>query len=368
MNNDHASGSVSLKPLTVGRRRLGALLGGVSAAALASGMPGASWAEMPNLAGTKLVFASWGGIYQNTQKAAFCDPFAKATKATIIQDGPVDYAKFRVMVKSGSPTWDALDVEAAFLLAGAPDDLFEKIDTKIVDVSRLEPKYVNEYGAGTIVWSYTLGYSLTTYTESNRPRSWADLFDVKKFPGRRMLRDRAVPMLEIALLADGVPMDKLYPLDVDRAFRKLDTVRKDAVFWTTNSQCQQLLADGEVTMGVINNGRLFDLVQKGLKLGIEWNQSLQAVDYLVVAKGSKNVAAAMALINYSTLPEVQAHIANAMANSPTNPAAFALIEEKVKPWMSTNPAYAKISGLINEAYWRDNLKDLTERWTKWKLG
>ena len=349
---------------SIGRRKLGAL--GLSAGLLASAIPERSQAQ--ELSGTRLVFASWGGIYQNSQKVAFCDPFAKKTKATIIQDGPVDYAKYRVMIKSGAPTWDALDVEAAFLLAGAPDNLFEKLDTKIVDVSRLDPKYVNEFGAGIIVWAYTLGYSLTTYNETNRPRSWTDLFDVKKFPGRRMFRDRAVPMLEIALLADGVPMDQLYPLDVDRAFRKLDTVKQDVVFWTTNSQCQQLLADGEVTMGVINNGRLYDLVQKGSKLGIEWNQSLRAVDYLVVAKGSRNVAAAMALINESTLPEAQAKISNAMATAPTNPSAFALIDENAKPWMATNPAYEKASMLINEAYWRDNLRDLSDRWTKWKLG
>jgi len=367
MDDNDAPPFPTATPL-IRRRRFGALVGGALAGAMTSALPESSAAQPANLAGTKLVFASWGGVYQNTQKAAFCDPFAARTKATIVQDGPVDYAKYRVMIKSGAPAWDALDVEAAFLLSGGPDNLFEKLDTKIVDVSRLEPKYVNEYGAGVIVWAYTLGYSLTAYNEANHPRSWADLFDVKKFPGRRMMRDRVVPSLEIALLADGVPMENLYPLDVERAFRKLDTVKQDAVWWTTNSQCQQLLADGEVTMGVINNGRLWDIMKKGSKVGIEWNQSLKAVDYLVVAKGSKNVAAAMALINESTLPESQAVIANAMATAPTNPAAFALIDEAAKPWMATNPAYDKFSMLINEAYWRDNFKELSDRWAKWKLS
>src|SRR5262249_42464318 len=154
---------------------------------------------------TKLVFTSWGGVYQNMQKEAFCEPFSKKTGATVVQDGPVDYSKYRIMVKSGNPTWDVLDVEAAFLQSGLTDGLFEKIDPKIVDLSRVDPKFVHEYGVGADVWAYTLGYSLTTFNEGNRPRSWADLFDLKKFPGRRMLRDRVVPMMEIALLADGVP-------------------------------------------------------------------------------------------------------------------------------------------------------------------
>jgi putative spermidine/putrescine transport system substrate-binding protein len=368
MNNSTASACASSSPRLLDRRGFNKLLGGVSAGALLSGLPGTALAAAPDFAGTKLVFAGWGGIYQNAQKAAFCDPFARETKAAVVQDGPVDYAKFRLMVQSGAPAWDVVDVEAAFLVGGIADGLFEKIDTTVVDTSRIDPKFVSPYGVGAIVWAYTLGYSLTTYSEANRPRGWADLFDVKKFPGRRMLRDRVVPMLEIALLADGVPGDQLYPLDVERAFRKLDTIKDSVVWWTTNSQCQQLLSDGEVTMGVINNGRLFDLVQKGSKLGIEWNQSLQSIDYLVVSKGSRNVAAAMALVNESTLPEAQAKVSNVMATAPTNPSAFALIDEKAKPWMATNPAYAGTSILINETYWRDNFRKLTDQWTKWKLG
>ena len=364
MRNKDVRPSVPSGAPMLGRRGFNAL----SAGTMLAGLPRASQAQGQSFAGTKLIFAGWGGVYQNAQKAAFCEPFAEKTKAVIVQDGPVDYAKYRVMIKNGAPTWDVLDVEAAFLLSGIPDGLFEKIDTKLVDTSRVDPKYVNEYGIGTIVWSYTLGYSLTAFTEQNRPHSWADMFDSQKFPGKRMFRDRVVPMMEIALLADGVPGDQLYPLDIDRAFRKLDTIKKDVVWWTTNSQCQQLLADGEVVMGIINNGRLFDLIQKGSKLGIEWNQALQAVDYLAVSKGSHNRDAAMALINESTLPAAQVKVSEIMATAPTNPAAFPLINDKVKPWMATNPAYAKTSILINEAYWRDNLQALSMRWTKWKLS
>jgi putative spermidine/putrescine transport system substrate-binding protein len=359
---DERPGSRFLLP-RLGRRGVGILLAG-GAATLAR----PALAQLPGLRGSRLVFASWGGAYQNAQKEAFCEPFARRTGATVIQDGPVDYAKYRVMMRSGAPTWDVMDIEAAFLVGAAPDGLFERIDTSIVDTTRLDPKYVHEYGVGTIVWSYTLGYSKTTYPGTNVPQGWADLFDLRRFPGRRMLRDRAVPMLEIALLADGVPADRLYPLDIDRAFRKMDTIKQSSVFWSTNSQCQQLLADGEVTMGVINNGRLYDLVKKGLPLGVVWNQSLQAVDYLVVPKGSRNRAAAMELIAESTTPAAQASTANAMATAPTNPAAFAAIEEAAKPWMSTNPDYASTSLLIDETYWRDSLRPLSERWNRWKLA
>ena len=345
------------------RRRLTALL------AASAGLPRVASAQGARpFENARVVFASWGGAYQNAQKAAFCEPFSKATGAAVVQDGPVDYAKYRVMLKSAAPAWDVVDVTIDFLYSGAPDGLFEKIDTKAVDISRIDPRYVNEYGVGDIVWSYNLGYSTASYPGDNRPRSWADLFDLQKFPGRRMLRDRVAPMLEIALLADGVPGDKLYPLDVDRAFRKLDTIKQQSVFWTTNSQSQQLLVDGEVPLGVIINGRLYDAVQKGAKLAMEWNQALQSVDYLVVSKGSRNRDAAMALIDQMTTAEAQAKVANDMALAPTNPAAFALIKDTVKPWLATNPDYQANSVLVNEAYWRDNLKALSDRWTAWKLS
>lgn len=318
--------------------------------------------------GKTVVFASWGGSFQDAQKVAFCEPLAAQTGATVVQAGPVNYAKLRAMLESGTPTWDVVDIGIDFFYSGVADKLFDTIDTSIVDVKRIDPRYLHDNGVGDIVWSYNLGYSKSVYTDANRPRSWADLFDLNKFPGRRMIRDRVTPMLEVALLADGVPPDKVYPIDVDRAFKKLDTIKKESVFWSTNSQSQQLLVDGEANMGVIINGRLYDAVRKGANLGIEWNQHIQSFDYLIVPKNVKNRALAMALINQSTLPEAQAKVANLMALAPTNPDAFKYIDDKVKPWLTTNPAFASTGIPLDQAYWQDHLKPLTERWEQWKLS
>jgi putative spermidine/putrescine transport system substrate-binding protein len=337
------------------------------AAAASAGLPGIAWAQK-KFAGAKVVFASWGGSYQDAQKQAFCEPFAQASGAAVVQDGPVNYGKLRAMLESGKPTWDVVDVTIDFLYSGAADNLFEKIDTSVVDLKSINPKYAHPDGVADIVWSYNLGYSKTVYKDGNYPKSWTDLFDLKTFPGKRMLRDRVSPMMEIALLADGVAPDKLYPIDADRAFKKLDTIKKQSIFWTTNSQSQQLLVDGEVTLGVIINGRLYDAVNKGANLGLEWHQHIQSVDYLVVPKNAPNRAVAMALINQMTTPEAQAKVANLMALAPTNPDAFKLIDESVKPWLTTNPNYASQGILTNENYWRDNLKALSQRWEQWKLS
>jgi putative spermidine/putrescine transport system substrate-binding protein len=342
------------------------LLGAVSAAAGLGTIQ--AYAATIDLKSSTVVFASWGGSYQDAEKICYCEPFAAATGAHVVQDGPMNSAKFRTMVEGGAPDWDVADITIDFLYNGIGDSLFEKIDTKIVDTSRLDPRFVSEYGIGCIVWSYNLGYSTKVYPGDTHPKTWADLFDLKKFPGKRMLDDQPVATLEAALMADGVTPDKLYPLDVERAFKKLDTIKASTIFWSTNSQSQQLLVDGEVALGLILNGRAFDAAKKGAPIAISWEQNIQSVDYLVILKGSKNRDAAMHLIDTMTLPDNQAKLANLIAYAPTNPAAFKDIDPKIAPWLCTEPANSKAGFVINAAYWRDNLKTLTERWSTWKLS
>lgn len=318
--------------------------------------------------GKTVVFASWGGAYQDAEKTCYCDPFAQATGAKVLQDGPMNTAKFRTMIDGGAPDWDVTDITIDFLYSGIGDQLFEKIDKSIVDTSRLDPRFVNDYGVGCIVWSYNLGYSTKAFPGKDVPKTWADMFDLKKFPGKRTFGDNVVATLEAALLADGVTPDKLYPLDVERALKKLDTIKSETVFWSSNSQSQQLFVDGEVVMGLILNGRAYDAAKKGAPIAISWAQNIQSVDYLVVPRGSKSRDAAMKLIDVMTEAQNQAKLANMIAYAPTNPAAFSGIDPQIAPWLSTAPDNVKQGFLINAEYWRDNLKKLQERWTAWKLA
>ncbi len=325
-------------------------------------------ARAADLKGKAVVFASWGGAYQEAERACYCDPFAKATGARVIQDGPMDAAKFRAMIQGGTPDWDVVDVTIDFLYAGVGDGLFERIDTSVVDASRVAPQFVHEYGIGCIAWSYNIGYSTKAYAPGAGPRTWADVFDLQRFPGKRTLSDNPVATLEAALMADGVAPAALYPLDVDRALRKLDAIRAQTVFWSTNSQSQQLFVDGEVSLGLILNGRAYDAAKKGAPLAVSWEQNIQSVDFLVVPHGSKARDGAMQLIDTMTRAENQAKLANLIAYSPTNPAAFAAIDPAVQPWLSTAPGNAGKGFVINAAYWRDNLKANEERWANWKLS
>ena len=105
--------------------------------AAAAALPFGARAQGANdLKGTTVVFASWGGAYQEAEKVAYCEPFEKATGAKVVQDGPMNVAKFRAMAASGTPDWDVVDVTGGFLEVAAKDGLLEKIDPKLV---HLEP-------------------------------------------------------------------------------------------------------------------------------------------------------------------------------------------------------------------------------------
>lgn len=321
-----------------------------------------------HLSGRHMVHTTWGGVYRDAQVAAYCDPFSAATGAEVIQGGPMNAAKLSAMLESGQPIWDVVDVVDVQLAVDSRKGYFEKMDPAVVDVNEVEAEYVHDYGVANIVWSYNIGYNTDAFPTGNHPRSWADVFDVAKFPGKRTLRDRVYPTLEHALLADGVEMQNLYPLDVDRAFAKLDTIKDDLILWKSNSESQQLFGDGVVGCGLILNGRGYDSHKKGAPVNIEWNQNIRSVDYYVIPKGAPNADVAMQFMTHVTRPENQARMANRLAYAPTNLDAFEMIDEEVKPWLSTHPDNTARGILISIDYWRDNLDALAKRWTEWKLS
>ena len=287
MSTEDQKSNASLAGQGFSRRKVLSLGGSLAAASLVALMNHAVPAGQFD--GKQVVFASWGGAYQDAQKECYCVPFEKKTGPKVLQDGPMDEAKFRTMVQSGNPVWDMVDVTHEFLYNGIKNDLFEKLELSKIDVSRISPRYRTDYGIGDIVWSYNIGYSTKQFTEDNHPKSWADVFDTKKFSGSRtMPGNTPAPAMEVALMADGVTPGELYkmlatPEGVKRAFDKLSSIKQQIIFWETNSKSQQLFADGEVSCGVILNGRAYDAAQKGVPIAIDWNQNIQSIDYLVIS-------------------------------------------------------------------------------------
>jgi putative spermidine/putrescine transport system substrate-binding protein len=175
-------------------------------------------------------------------------------------------------------------------------------------------------------------------------------------------------MIEIALLADGVPMDKLYPLDVDRAFKSLDKIKPHiAVWWTKGAQPAQLMTDGEVDMTYAYSGRIANIMKDGIPAGISFNQASVNPEWLVILKGSKKVKEAMQFIAYCTRAKPQAEFNTLMQYGPINKKAFEHMPKAIAERVPSSPNYAGMTWMPKAAWWADRDKEITERWKSWIL-
>ena len=146
---------------------------------------------------------------------------------------------------------------------------------------------------------------------------------MKKFPGRRALRNHPFATLEAALMADGVAPDKLYPIDVDRAFKKLEEIKPHiTVWWTSGAQSAQLLNDGEVDMVMAWNGRVSALTKEGAKVAFTYNQGILQSTSLCILKDAPNLATAVKFLNEAVDPVHQANLPLHIDYGPANPKAF----------------------------------------------
>jgi len=310
-----------------------------------------------------MVFTSWGGTTQDAQKAAWADKFTEATKINVLQDGPTDYGKIKAMVEANSVNWDVVDVEGDYAVQAGNAGQLEKLDFSVIDKTKLDPRFVTDYSVGSFYFSFVIGCNVDAVAAC--PKTWADLFDTAKFPGKRTFYKWASPgVIEAALLSDGVAPDKLYPLDLDRAFKKLDTIKSDIIWWTGGAQSQQLLASAEAPFGSFWNGRLTALEQTGVKVGVSWDQNITAADALVVPKGAKNKDAAMKFIALATSAEGQKDLAVATGYAPTNVGSAALMDEAVRKTLPDAQSASQINADLK--YWAANRDAIGERWYAWQ--
>ncbi|MFC2250962.1 ABC transporter substrate-binding protein [Labrys portucalensis] len=310
-----------------------------------------------------LVFSSWGGTTQDAQKEAWADKFTAKAGVNVVQDGPTDYGKIKAMVEAGNVTWDVVDVEGDYAAQAGPKGLLEKLDFGVIDKSKLDPRFVTDYSVGSFYYSFVIGCNADAVAAC--PKTWADLFDTAKFPGKRTFYKWSAPgVIEAALLADGVPADKLYPLDLDRAFKKLDTIKADIIWWSGGAQSQQLIASAEAPFGSVWNGRMTALAKTGVKVETSWEQNITAADSLVVPKGTKNKDAAMQFIAFATSAQAQADMAATTGYAPINLGSAKLMDAET---VKTLPDQQKASQVnADMTYWAANRDAIGERWYAWQ--
>src|SRR5881392_417715 len=169
----------------------------------------------PDLKGSKFTTVDFGGALQKAIREAWIEPFEKASGAKVTLDSPPNKSKLKAMVDSGNVVWDVYQDDASFIQKNC-GVLFERIDTAKLAAAGIDRRFLtNDCGVAAPVGAYVFAYNAEKY-KSDPPKGWSDFFDVKKYPGKRAVYNSVLTgILEMALLADGVSADKLYPLDLD---------------------------------------------------------------------------------------------------------------------------------------------------------
>ncbi|HZS82799.1 MAG TPA: ABC transporter substrate-binding protein [Stellaceae bacterium] len=346
-------------------KRAAFALGAACGLALAFGGAGARAAD-----DNTVVFSGWGGNWQKAERTYYFAPFEKATGIKVIDVPDVNLAKIKGMVDAHNVEWDVVQAIGMWIpQKSASGDLWETLDYGAIATDGIPDALKDPHGVGVATFAQILAYNTDAYPAGKRPTSWADYFDTKKFPGKRGMLNEPRYALEIGLMAEGVPMDKLYPLDVERSLKHWDALKNDVLWWQQWPQAPSLLASGELAMSLSSQARILGLLneEKGAPVAMVWNQGIMTTDFLAVPKGSKHKEAAFKLIAWMLDAQRQADYAKATAVGPSNIKALQLVDEKTRELL---PSYHYQKGelvALDNAWWAANLASLTERWNQWKL-
>lgn len=318
--------------------------------------------------GDVLTVVSWGGAYEESQRIAYFEPFERATGTEIVVErynGGLD--DLRAELADGQTDWDVIDLLSADSRAGCREGLLAPIDPAILTPSPDGTPPEEDFIDGSLlpcavvqlVFSTVIAYDERAYP-GEKPQSFAALFDVERFPGKRALKKAPEAVLEWALLSYGVPRSQVYDLlsterGMELTFRRLDTIRDHIVWWEDAGTPADMLAQGDVAMASGYNGRFFDArVSDNAPISIIWDGQLLDYNAWAIPSGTDQPELAQEFIRFATRPERMAEQASHIPYGPTRRSAqrrIGLHAESMTPMREQLPT---AEHRLDEAIWLDS--------------
>lgn len=306
-----------------------------------------------------------GGAYQAAQIEAIFEPFQRLTGATV-RAVRTDLESLQQQVNSGDVLWSVCDVPADEVLPLANAGIIADIDYARLDSADLFPGLRMDHGVGASLHATVLSYRTDLWEHDELPASWSDCWDTERFPGMRGFQESPVGTFEFALLADGVDMWDLYPLDVERAFRQLDRLREDIIlWWRQGAQPTQMVAAGDVAIVAAWHNRILGLRDEGASIDLRWNGSAVNGDSWVIPNGAPEPDVALDFINFATRPEVCAAFSRLFPFGPVNRQAFRLLEDDLSATLPDAPQHRLDQFTIDFDWWFRNREVVQEEFDEW---
>jgi putative spermidine/putrescine transport system substrate-binding protein len=331
---------------------------GASSLPAISILSGTAWAQSKEI---RMIES--GGLSGDSIQVGYIDALKAKSGINVVRESPSSLGKLRALVESGQTSTTLFELGSSVMVQAKKLGLIEKIDWAAVDPAPMYPEAKDEYGFGYQYFSTIMAWR----ADAKAPKNFTEFFDTKAFPGKRCLPDYPHYCLPFAAQAAGVPIDKLFPLDVDLAFKKLNEIKKDvAVWWKAGAQPPQLMKDNEVQYVICWSGR----VVGDPAFGMSFEGGKADLSYFGIVKGSKpeDVKAAYKLMHEMSLPENQAKAATVISYTGPSPNIDPLLP-KDKLWQFPSSSQnKKIQYFENAQWWADNGEAVNKKWEAFKLN
>ena len=353
--------------LQVCSRRVRAVLVGLAVIGAATAWTEPATAQKKPLEGQQVVLYTFGGTQLETTRELVIKPFEQETGAKVIVDDSC-CQRLQAALESGQFIGDVIvGLDRGGMLARDAQGMFIH-DPRLEKIAR-DHKAPEPYPSKAMLILHSYSYVIGAKDQSvPMTKNWAEFWDVAKFPGARgLIRINPTVQLEAALVADGVKGDALYPLDVDRAFKKLTDLRKSTKIIINASGADMInnLGTGETTYAITYSNRAFLARKDGIKINFTYDDGFLVGNGGAILKGAKNVDGAVAFLEYHARPDVLARFAERTGMAPAYPASAALIAPEYRSMMPTAPENIGKQHIVNDEYWQQNFKVLGQKWVEW---
>ena len=280
--------------------------------------------------------------------------------------------KLEAMLKSGHIEIDIIDNDDSVLLQWENElASIDYANFKFTDPADILPEYKHDNYVGNFVYASVMGYNLEKWNADTVPKTWADFWDYEKYPSTRALADMdtGVPNLEFALLADGVPMDKLYPLDLPRAFKALSRIKPAiAKFWSSGALSVQMLSTREADLSSVWSTRILKGIENKSPLAINWNQHAVHVQAYAILKKAKNFENAQKLVDFCLSKDVQSNFSALWNSGPVTQTAYEALTPEMREKIPGGDRTRDHGFLLDAKWWSQNRATVGKEWAKWVLG
>jgi len=326
-------------------------------------------------AASSVIVTDPGGEWQAAAKAAFYTPFQATTGTTVRfasrPSQPLDQplVELEDMALAHNVRWDVTNLADYLIYRGGKAGILQPIDYRGMNTAGMPEDALMPYGVRLDASASIMACSTRRWPAGQGPQSWADFWDVARFPGRRAMSGIGYGPLEFALLADGVPVEKLYPLDIERALAKMSEIKPHiAVWWRSGAQQEQLMREGAVDLIQGSSSRLYAGIAGGGPFHPQWNQGMYQWEGWVIPKRAPHAAEAADFVAFTMQPKQQAMFAEHIAYGPSNQDALAAIPKERQAILPTYPPNLERLFQADAEWVADNLDTLTLAWTKWRAS